>query len=209
MSTSSPVTVHTGYSLISIGVTPSSPTISVGTGQQFAATGNWTFGAARDISSVVTWSSSNTSVATVNSNGYATMVGSGSTTITASGGGVSGSTSITVPATGTAPSITAGPYDSTVAAPQSCQTAVSASGTAPLHYQWYDSSDNILSGGTFSGETTHALTWYSLDSNSIYVYCRVTNAFGTVNSGYAVLTQNVLNHCPGDCPKDGVIIPEW
>ena len=49
------------------------------------------------ISSPLTWSSSNTSVATVNNNGLVTAVGNGTTTITAKSGDASGTATITVP----------------------------------------------------------------------------------------------------------------
>ena len=84
-----PVTVQ------SIAVTPANPTIAVGATQQFTATGTYTDGSTKDITSQVTWSSSNTGVATINSSGLATAVGGGSTTIKATQGSVSGNTILT------------------------------------------------------------------------------------------------------------------
>jgi hypothetical protein len=51
----------------------------------------------QDLSSTVTWSSSNPGVATVSSSGVATTVGQGTVSIIASSGTVQGSTSLTVP----------------------------------------------------------------------------------------------------------------
>jgi hypothetical protein len=86
--------------LLSIAVTPSNPTIPLGTTQQFTATGTYTDGTTNDITSVVTWSSSSALVAiisnTAGTNGLATSAGEGTTTITATSGPISGATMLTV-----------------------------------------------------------------------------------------------------------------
>jgi hypothetical protein len=86
--------------LVSIGVTPSNPTITMGSTEQFVATGHYSDGSTATITTSVTWSSSAQNVATISnaagSNGLATSVGSGSTTIQASLDGVNGSTKLTV-----------------------------------------------------------------------------------------------------------------
>jgi len=70
--------------------------------QQFTATGTYTDGSTQNLTTSVTWSSSSTSIATISntsgSNGLATSVATGSTTITAShsGSGVGGSTTFTI-----------------------------------------------------------------------------------------------------------------
>src|SRR5207247_1504144 len=76
--------------LLSIAVSPATPSIAVGTTQQFSAVGTFDDGSTQLLTSV-TWSSSAASVASVSSSGLATAVGTGSTTITASSGGVTGS----------------------------------------------------------------------------------------------------------------------
>ena len=78
--------------LSSIVVTPSTPSIPKGAAQQFTAVGTFTDGASDNITNDVTWSSSNTGVATISnsagSKGLATAVAaSGSTNIRASMGG--------------------------------------------------------------------------------------------------------------------------
>jgi trimeric autotransporter adhesin len=94
----------TAATLTSIAVIPATPSIASGTNQQFAASGTYTDGSTQPLTTAVTWSSSNTAVATISnasgSNGLASSVGQGSTTVTATLGGVSGSTLLTVtPAT--------------------------------------------------------------------------------------------------------------
>ncbi len=83
----------------SIVVTPATSTISTGTTQSFTATGNYPSGATQNLTSQVAWTSSSTSVATINSTGLATAGNPGSTTISATLGTVTGSTTLTVQAT--------------------------------------------------------------------------------------------------------------
>src|SRR5260370_25113346 len=67
--------------LVSIVVTPQTPTITKGSTQQFVATGTFTDGAVTipaDISSSPSWSSTNTLVATVYNAALATTIGTAS-----------------------------------------------------------------------------------------------------------------------------------
>ncbi|MGH9917632.1 MAG: Ig-like domain-containing protein, partial [Nitrososphaerales archaeon] len=87
--------------LLSISVTPPNPTIDlsssgVSTSQLFTATGHYSDGSTQNLTSVVSWSSSNTSVATIGSGGLATSAAIGVTTIVATSGTISGSTTLTV-----------------------------------------------------------------------------------------------------------------
>ena len=84
-------------SLNSITVSPSGPTIDVGTQQQFTATGNFSDGTTQDVSNLSVWTSSATNVATVTTNsGLATGKNQGTTTITATFGGRSDSVVLNV-----------------------------------------------------------------------------------------------------------------
>jgi len=73
--------------LNSITVSPSLVTLASGASQQYAAAGHFTLAAGSssdfDVSSQVTWDSTDKTVATIDSTGDATVVGQGSTTITA------------------------------------------------------------------------------------------------------------------------------
>ena len=87
----------TGASLRSIGVSPTSTSVPAGRTQQFTATGTYSDGSTRDVTSSVTWTSSNTSIATVNSSGLATGVAiGGPVTLTATLSGVSNTAQLTV-----------------------------------------------------------------------------------------------------------------
>ena len=79
-----------------VSVTPSTATLSTGGTKQFTAV--LTDAAGNVLSGAVAWSSSNTSVATINSAGLLTAVHSGSTTVTAAAGGASDNSAVTVSA---------------------------------------------------------------------------------------------------------------
>jgi len=90
----------TDATLVSIEVSPTDPTIANGLTQQFTATGLYSDNSTQDLTTQVTWASSNAAVATVSdaagSNGLATAAGAGSTTVSATSGGVTGDTTLTV-----------------------------------------------------------------------------------------------------------------
>jgi len=86
--------------LTSIAITPTNPQIAKGTTKQFTATGTYTDASTQDLTTSATWSSSSTGIATISnaagSKGLATSVATGSTTITAISGIVSGTTTLTI-----------------------------------------------------------------------------------------------------------------
>src|SRR6202035_1673658 len=82
--------------LVSIAVTPSAPSIAKGQMQQFVATGTYSDGSSQNLTSTVNWSSSSQGVATISNGGLATGTSVGTTTVAASFGMVSGSTTLTV-----------------------------------------------------------------------------------------------------------------
>jgi CubicO group peptidase (beta-lactamase class C family) len=86
----------TSPSLVSITITPANPSGIAGNTQQFTATGTYSDNSTKELTSSVTWASSNTAVATMNSAGLASMVAAGAATITATSGSVSGQTTLTV-----------------------------------------------------------------------------------------------------------------
>jgi len=86
--------------LVSIAISPQSPSIPLGDTQQFTATGTYTDNSTQIVTDVVTWSSSSAAVAVISnasgSNGLATSAEFGTTTITAALGTVNGTTTLTV-----------------------------------------------------------------------------------------------------------------
>jgi hypothetical protein len=96
----------TDASLVSIDVSPAVASITSGATQQLAATGHYTDNSTQDLTTQVTWISTDVAIATVSNvdgfNGLATGVGAGTTSVTANKNGLSGSAALTV--TGVTPS---------------------------------------------------------------------------------------------------------
>jgi hypothetical protein len=90
-----PLTVSTA-TLSSIAVNPVAPSIPLGLHAQFKAVGTYSDSTTHDLTSVVTWASSATNVASINALGFATTLQQGSSSISAGFGGVTGTTTFTV-----------------------------------------------------------------------------------------------------------------
>jgi hypothetical protein len=95
LSGTTPLTVIAAV-LQSISVTPVNPSLAVGLTQPFTAIGTYTDSSTQNLTGSVAWSSSATGVATISGTGIATGLTGGTTTITATLGGISGSTTLAV-----------------------------------------------------------------------------------------------------------------
>ncbi len=94
------VTSSTSKQVTSIAVTPANASVNVGSQLQFDAVATYSDGSTADITSSATWAVANTSIATISSGGLANGVAQGSTQVTASLSGITGTDSLTVtPAT--------------------------------------------------------------------------------------------------------------
>jgi uncharacterized protein YjdB len=82
--------------LVSIAVTPTTPTVVIGGTQQLTAMGTFTDASTQNISSSATWSSSSTADATVSATGLVKGIATGTPTITATDNSISGTDVITV-----------------------------------------------------------------------------------------------------------------
>jgi uncharacterized protein YjdB len=94
--TGATVLTVTPAALISIAVTPSNSTIVKQTTEQFAATGTFSDDSTQDLTDRVTWASDTTAVATITAAGLATALSAGSSNISATLGGIEGSTVLSV-----------------------------------------------------------------------------------------------------------------
>ncbi len=98
--TNSPQTVNLSgqgsAALVSITVSPSLPMISKGATQQFTATGSYADSTQKDITALVSWGTSDSTVLGINPQGKATAVAAGVATISASMGSITGSSNATV-----------------------------------------------------------------------------------------------------------------
>jgi hypothetical protein len=92
----------TAATLVSIEVLPAASSLPNGSTQQYTATGVYTDDSTQDVTTQVTWASSDSAVATVSnaagSKGRATAATLGSTTVSATSGDVTGETTLTVTA---------------------------------------------------------------------------------------------------------------
>jgi hypothetical protein len=86
--------------VVSIAVTPATPTIASGTAIQLTAVATYSDGSTQSVTAQATWTSSDAAVATVSnasgSQGLTTGIAAGTSTITATLGGVSATASLTV-----------------------------------------------------------------------------------------------------------------
>jgi uncharacterized protein YjdB len=114
LSGSAAIIVTPAVTLSSIAVTPATATVAIAGTQKFVATGTYSNGTTADISTTVTWASSNTSIATVGSTGIATGVSGGAATISATLSGKSGSGLLTVTPAATLTTITVTPANQSI-----------------------------------------------------------------------------------------------
>jgi len=187
----------TTASLVSIAVTPNdSLTVNVGGTEQFTATGWYSDSSTQNISTQVTWSSTNQSAATINSTGLATGVGVASSAISAALSGInSNNVTLTVqpsvcPCTvwtnNTVPASADNGPDSPVELGVRFTSSVAGTITGIRFYKsanntgthignLWDSSGNNLASATFTSETASGwqqvifTTPVSINANTIYV----------------------------------------
>ena len=98
--------ISSSPTLTSISVSPQNAALVIGANQQYSATGHYSDGTTKDLTTTAAWSSSSTAVATVTSGGLAKAVAAGSTTIKAVSNSVSGSSSLNVTSSGAGVTIT-------------------------------------------------------------------------------------------------------
>jgi endonuclease/exonuclease/phosphatase family metal-dependent hydrolase len=139
------------------------------------------------------WLFNNTNISGATTNSYTlanaqfTNAGNYSVVITNLAGSVTSSNAV-LTVTNLPPAITAQPQSQTVTAGSSASFTVTATGTAPLSYQW------LLGGTNISGANTNAYTRSNVQTNDAGNYSVVvTNIAGSVTSSVATLTVFVTN----------------
>ena len=156
--------------LVSIAVRPANPSIALGMTQQFTATGTYSDNSIQNITASVTWSSSAGSVAAISnaagSTGGAASKAVGTTTITATSGNISGSTSLTV-APPTLVSITVTPSNPSIV---------------------FGTTEQFTATGIYSDNSTQDLTTSVTWSSSANSVATVSNAAGSNGKATAVAT---------------------
>jgi hypothetical protein len=107
----------------------------------------------------------------------------------AAGGATSVSATLTVNSTAVAPAITQQPSNQTVTAGQTATFSVTASGTAPLSYQWQKGTTPIT-GATSASYTTPVV---SVSDSGSQFQVVVSNSVGNATSNAATLTVNAAS----------------
>jgi RHS repeat-associated protein len=102
---SASATVTVNPLLQSITVAPATATVVIGAKQAFTATGNYSDGSTRNLTSSVTWTSSDTALASIDTTGIVTGLSAATATIRATLGSITGSATLTVLATPTIVSV--------------------------------------------------------------------------------------------------------
>jgi uncharacterized protein YjdB len=182
VSQSTNVTV-TAPTINSISVTPEDLTLPIGISQQYVASAIYSDGSIQDLVSGVTWSSSTASVATIDANGLASIIAAGSTTITATVGAFTDTTTITVvPAQLT--SITLSPASVSIA-PGTQQQFVATG-------NFDDGSTQVLTSALWSSSAISVLT---IDANGLGVAVgpgtsTVTAISGTISATASITVTN-------------------
>ena len=160
VSASTTLTVTTA-TLVSLAISPTNPSIALGTTLQFTTTGTYSDSSTQVLTTSANWTSSAAAVATISnaagSRGLATSVATGTTTITATVGGVSGLTTLTV----TPPallSLAISPTNRTIA---------------------LGTTQQFIATGTYSNSSTQDLTIAATWTSSVTSVATISNAAGT------------------------------
>jgi len=159
----------TAATLVSMNITPTTPTIGLTQTKQFTATGTYTDSTTQDLTASVTWSSSLTGYATISnaadSNGLATSVAVGTTTITATdpASGITAMTTLTV-VTRVFSSYSLTPASPSIALDETLLCKVTATysdgTTADLNHAsvtWSSSNVNVATVANYSGDVYQEL----------------------------------------------------
>ncbi len=193
------VSVPAPAPVATVTLAPTTATITTGTTRSFVPTLRDSAGAVLSGRSV-TWSSSNTAVATVNTSGVATGVAAGTATITATSEGRSGTAALTVNAPAPAPVATVSLTPPTA----SILTTASQTYTATLR----DASGNTLSGRTVTWSSSNTAV-ASVSASGVALGLTAGTATITASSegrsGTATLTVSAPPP-PEDPPAPGTFI---
>lgn len=176
----------------SITTQPSSQTVTAGGGANFAVTASGTDPLAYQ------WRKDGAAIAGATSATYSitstTAADAGTYTVVVSnsaGSATSNGATLTVNAAASAPSITTQPSSQTVTTGSTVSFSVTASGTAPLSYQWQKGGANI------SGATSATYSIAAVGAGDVGTYAVVvSNSAGSVTSNGATLTVNAAASAP-------------
>jgi hypothetical protein len=188
-----PITVTNGSTatLLSIALTPQSPTIVKGATRQFTATGTYSDNSTQDVTTQVTWTSSDTSKATISSTGLAAGIDFGSATITATLGSVFGSTSVNI----VTPLLSIAVTPSNPSIVNGTTVQLKATGT------YYDSSTHDL---------TTQVIWSSSDNTKATVSSTgLVTAIATGSTTLTAASGNISGSTQANAFQPSTPSPDW
>jgi len=168
----------TSPTLSTIAVTPGGATISTGTTQQFTATGHYSDGSSLNLSGQVVWSSSNPTIASINGRGLSAALNPGTTLITATQGGISGSATVAI-------QIPAPPLISNVAVSNVTSTGATISWTTNVA-----GDSQVLFGATAAYGSASALNSAQVTAHSVTLAGLAAN----ITYHFAVKSQDALGN---------------
>jgi hypothetical protein len=177
--------------LVSIAINPQNATIALGMTEQFTATGSYTDSSTQDLTSAVTWATSNATVAiisnSVGSYGLATSSGSGTATISATSNTISASTTLNVSSVTAAPILSRVPERICLV---EIETATSSSCTLSSGIPVGDGVVVLITSTTGQTLATNALQ--DTNGNTYTLLAGpVSGGYGALYMGYSVLTTGL------------------
>jgi len=172
--------------LLSIALTPATPSIALGTTQQFSAVGTYNNQTTQDLTTQVGWVSGTPSVASVDVLGLATSVSAGSTNITASLGSVTSSAVVLIVTPATLVSMVVTPATSTVLSGSTRQFAAT---------------------GTYTDGSTQDITLTATWASAQPAVATISNASGTngLATGVAAIGSTTITASVGTVSADATL----
>jgi uncharacterized protein YjdB len=175
----------------SISVSPTSASLTVGGTQQFTATATYTNGTTGNVTSYATWSSSTPGVVSVNSSGFCVAVAAGTTSVTASYGGFTGSATVNV-SSSTAPGANIPMFhvDQNRSGLNPNESILAPSNIAPSSFGklfsylvdgYVYGQPLLVSNVTLSNGTTHNVLFAATENDSVYAFDADSNTGANAN----------------------------
>ena len=179
--------------------------------QQMAATGHYSDGSTKDLTSSVTWNSSSSTVASISASGLVTPASAGTANISASSGSVSGSTSVTVIGIAGAYIEPSGPTLSFGGSPATAQLATNVFWTdgktkdVTTDTTWSSSDEGVatvssaglVSRATKAGYTTVNANWKSVAIATAVSVTTDNMSAADLNGTYVFLLNGIDSSGPG------------
>jgi hypothetical protein len=166
--------------LTAIAVTPSNPSVTTGATEQFTATGTYSDGSTANVTSTATWADANKAVATISSGGLATGVAVGSTQVTASLSGFTGTDSLTVTTavSGGGVNVTTWHFDNQRSGLNNKETALSPGNVAPKTFgklfsylvDGYAYAEPLLMSNVTIKGAAHNVVYVATEHDSVYAF---------------------------------------